>query len=32
MTIEVIGSSIAVAAFCAYLCVLTQKAKKRDKK
>lgn len=32
MTIEVIGSSIAVVAFCAYLCVLTQKAKKRDKK
>jgi len=29
MTIEVIGSSIAVFAFCAYLCVLTQKAKKK---
>lgn len=29
MTIEVISSSIAVVAFCAYLCVLTQKAKKK---
>lgn len=29
MTIEVIGSSIAVVAFCSYLCVLTQKAKKK---
>lgn len=29
MTFEVIGSSIAVVAFCAYLCVLTQKAKKK---
>lgn len=29
MTIEVIGSSVFVVAFCAYLCVLTQKAKKK---
>lgn len=32
MTVEVIGSSVFVVAFCAYLCVLTQKAKKRDKR
>lgn len=29
MTIEVIGSSIFVVAFCAYLCVLTLKANKK---
>ena len=29
MIAEVIGSSVFVVAFCAYLCVLTQKAKKK---
>lgn len=32
MIIEAIGSGVFVAAFCVYVCVLTQKAKKRDKK
>lgn len=32
MTVDVIGSSVFVVAFCVYICVLTQKAKKRDKK